>query len=810
MEEKYVCIHGHFYQPPRENAWLEAVEIQDSAHPYHDWNRRITAECYSANAYSRILDDEGRIRWIVNNYEKISFNFGPTLLAWMEKNDPDVYGAILEADANSRRRFSGHGSALAQAYNHMILPLGSRRDKETQVRWGIRDFAHRFGREPEGMWLPETAVDTETLEVLAEQGIAFTILSPHQAAESRSGKEQEWRDVSDGSIDPKAPYVQHLPGGGRIAVFFYDGPISRAVAFEDLLTDGEALAGRLAGGFADRDGPQLLHIATDGESYGHHSPHGDMALAYALQFIESEGLAQLTNYGEFLEKHPPDQEVRIRENTSWSCRHGVERWRSDCGCQSGEHPGWHQRWRAPLREALDMLRGELDPVFAEAAGRHLADPWKARDDYIEVINDRSVEAVEAFLKRHGRRARSPADNVRILKLLEMQRHAVLMYTSCGWFFDEISGIETVQVIQYAGRAIQLCEDLFGGDLEDRFLEALAKAPSNLPEHRNGRGIYEKFVRPSRVDLKRVAAHYAIRSIFEDHPETASVFCCSVSQKEYHSAQAGKTALAAGRVEIASDITQESESMRFGVFYAGDHHLTCGLSGDLGEKDFGDLVRELFDGFERADFTRITQLIGEGFDGSLYTLKSLFKDGQRRILNVILGRKIDDALSVYRHVYEPNVPLMRFLKDSDTPVPEPLCASGRFVLNSELKEALDRREIDPGKVTDLLKEADLAGIAVDAGTLEYTLRKNLEGLADAFAKAPEQEGLLEKLAQGVDLVYALPFDVNLRKLQNVHYEVKNSVYPEIRRRAERGEADLGEWIERFETLCAQLNLHPGNG
>ncbi len=805
MEEKYICIHGHFYQPPRENAWLEAVEVQDSAHPYHDWNRRITAECYSANAYSRILDESGRIEEIVNNYEKISFNFGPTLLAWMERSVPDVYGAVLEADKKSADRYSGHGSALAQAYNHMIMPLANRRDKQTQVLWGIRDFSRRFGREPEGMWLPETAVDIETLEVLSELGLSFTILSPYQAARTRAEGEKEWQDVSDGTIDPKEPYRQNLPGGKSIDIFFYDGPISRAVAFEDLLKDGEVFAERLASGFTERTAPQLLHIATDGESYGHHSAHGDMALAYALHFIESEKLARLTNYGEFLENHPPTREVEIKENSSWSCSHGVERWRSDCGCHSGANPKWHQRWRAPLRDALDFLRDELARIYESKGGEFLKDPWKARDDYIHVVLDRSTESIEAFMDRHCKGARRPSDKVRILKLLEIQRHALLMYTSCGWFFDEISGIETVQIIQYAGRAIQLHEDLYGGDLESRFLEKLSEAESNIPEHGNGRKIYQKFVQPAMVDLKRVAAHYAISSLFEDHAERVSVFCCSASQKEYRSSEAGRARLAAGQVEITSDITQESENIRFVVFYAGDHQLSCGLSKDIAEGVFSDLMAQLFDTFDRADFTEVMQLTGEAFEGSLYSLKSLFKDGQRKILNVILEKKIADALSVYRHVYEPNVPLIRFLKDSSTPIPPPLYASGQFVLNSELDTELDRRDINYERITDQLREAELAGISLDAKTLEYTLRKNLEKKADAFQENPKSQVILQDIVNGVELVYALPFDVNLRKLQNIVHEVKIRNHEDMKRKAEQGDKEAAAWVELFENLCGQLNL-----
>ena len=237
--EKYVCIHGHFYQPPRENPWLEYVEVQDSAAPYHDWNERITAECYGRNATARILNHEGRIEKIVNNYSRISFNFGPTLLSWMRDQIPWVHDAIVEADRQSRKRYSGHGSAIAQVYNHMILPLANPRDKLTQVIWGIRDFEFRFGRRPEGMWLSETAADIETLDAMAQSGIRFTILSPYQASKVRELGKRNWRDVNGGRVDPTVPYRVNLPGGRSIAVFFYDGPVSRAVYFERLLDSGE-------------------------------------------------------------------------------------------------------------------------------------------------------------------------------------------------------------------------------------------------------------------------------------------------------------------------------------------------------------------------------------------------------------------------------------------------------------------------------------------------------------------------------------------------------------------------------------------
>ena len=498
---RWLCIHGHFYQPPRENPWLDTVEAEGSAWPYPNWNERITAECYAPNAAARILDPEGRIERIVNNYARISFNFGPTLLAWLASHQPGVYRAILDADRMSRERYSGHGSALAQPYNHTILPLSNRRDKRTQILWGLHDFETRFGRSAEGVWLPETAVDLESLDLLAEQGIRFTILEPHQARRVRPLGEDgaAWTEVSGGRIDTAVPYEVRLPSGRRMALFFYDGPTSRAVAFEGLLSSGERFAERLLSGVpigADR--PRLAHIATDGETYGHHHRFGEMALSYALHLVEANGLARVTNYGELLAAAPPEQEVEIHENTSWSCAHGVDRWRADCGCHTGGGPGWNQAWRAPLRHALDGLRDDLIPRYEAEAGKTFADPWAARDDYISLLLDRSPESEAAFFARQAGRQPEGEARVRALQLLEMQRHALLMYTSCGWFFNDLAGIETIQILRYAGRAVQLAEKLFGDAFEESFLRRLEEGRSNVPENGTGRDLYDRHVRPSMM------------------------------------------------------------------------------------------------------------------------------------------------------------------------------------------------------------------------------------------------------------------------------------------------------------------------
>jgi alpha-amylase/alpha-mannosidase (GH57 family) len=502
--ETYVCIHGHFYQPPRENPWLETVEQQESAHPYHDWNERITAECYAPNAASAIVDHHDWATRTINNYSKISFNFGPTLLSWMQTHKAEVYQAILDADQMSRDRFGGHGSAIGQIYNHMIMPLASRRDKKTQAIWGIRDFEKRFGRFPEGMWLPETAVDLETLEVLAELNIKFTILSPHQLQRVKEIGFGEWQDVSGGRIDPTMAYLCCLPSGRSINIFVYDGLISQAVAFGDLLNNGESFAKKLLGAFnSHRSWPQIVHIATDGETYGHYRRQGNIALANCAVSIDSSNSAVLTNYGQYLQKHPPTHMIEIVENSSWSCAHGIERWRADCGCQSGMHPGWTQAWRNPLREAMDWLRDRVAAIYDKEAGLYLRDPWEAREDYIELMLDRSPERVAGFFARHLRDKLAAAEQERVLTLLEMQKNAMLVYTSCGWFFDDIAGIEAVQIMRYAARAMQLAEEVQGISLEPDYRRILATAPSNV--HENGVRTYDLLVKSARMDPSRVIA-----------------------------------------------------------------------------------------------------------------------------------------------------------------------------------------------------------------------------------------------------------------------------------------------------------------
>src|SRR5258705_3424809 len=804
---RYLCVHGHFYQPPRENPFLEAIELQDSAYPYHDWNERVASECYAPNATSRILDGEQCIIQLVNNYSRISFNFGPTLLSWIEQKAPKTYDSLREADTSSRERYSGHGSAVAQAYNHMIMPLANCRDKITQVKWGIRDFEYRFGRLPEGMWLPETAVDTETLDVLAANGIKFTIPAPRQAKRIRKRGSRSWQDVSGDRVDPSRAYLVQLPSKRTISVFFYDGPISQGVAFERLLDNGQRFADRLNSGFSDaRQWPQLVHIATDGESYGHHHRFGEMALSYALHHIETNKLAQLTNYGEFLERHPADHLAEIVNNSSWSCVHGVERLRTSCGCNSGGHAGWKQEWRAPLRAALDWLRDELAPFYEQKAGPLLKDVWAARDEYVQVILNRAEENVRNFLHNHATHPLGNEEQVAALKLLEMQRHAMLMYTSCGWFFDEVSGLETVQVIQYAGRAIRLAQDLGAKCIESGFMERLAAAKSNLPEHGDGKQIYEKWIKPAFVSTDQLAGHYAISSLFEPFGERTKIFCYNVQREDYELDVEGKQKLAIGRARFSSEITREAASLGFAVMHLGDHNIAGGVSRFEKMEDYDQLKSTLMDSFSKADTTLVLQSLTEKFANNTFALRTLFGDEQRKIVDVILKESLATAAAAYRGIYENQAPLIRFLNGLGIPVPPAFQSAAQIALNSQLKRAFEQREPDLDAIQSYLKEAAATSIALDVPGLEYAIRRRLETEAEVFAAVPSNQEVVQKLTTLLKFVSTLPFPVVLWEVQNICYGPLIRSMDELREQAQAENATTKNLFEALALLRENLRIN----
>jgi alpha-amylase/alpha-mannosidase (GH57 family) len=745
---RFVTIHGHFYQPPRENPWLEAVEVQDSAAPFHDWNERITAECYAPNTAARRVDHANRILDVVDNFEKISFNIGPTLCAWLEREAPDVYQKIVEADRASVRARDGHGNALAQVYNHMIMPLATRRDKVTQVAWGLADFRARFGREPEGMWLPETAVDSETLDVLAEAGVKFTILGPSQAARIRQG-DGAWEEIA-GGVDPSQAYRWRGPGGHDLALFFYDGPISRAIAFDDLLERGERFVAGLQAAFSDkREGPQLVHVATDGESYGHHRRFGEMALAAAVRQLEAGQTAALTNYGAFLATHPPTHEVEIREATSWSCAHGVERWRSDCGCRI--RGDWHQRWRAPLRASLDWLREEIDAFYESRASAWLKDPWLARDQYVDVVLDRSAERLEAFFVRHQRVALDAAARLEVRRLLEMERNRLLMYTSCGWFFDEISSIEPVQILRYAAMAIQYLADLGGPRLEAEMARRLAEAPSNVPAFRTGGVVWARLIRPAVVDLRRVVAHYAIIGLLEAWPEEATVHAYRVRRLDEAGQGAGGTAFRLGHVRVSSTITGDVRDAVYAVLHFGGHDFVCGVRSWEDATVYAAVKEDLRRRYDRGTVADVVRAMDERFPGGSFSLTDLFLDERRGVLTSVTRATLQRHEETYRQMWEENRKLVHYLRQADAPIPEALRLVARHVLEEQILAELARVEAQgeraalPDRMFELAGEAAALGLTLDLEAGRPLALRLVRRTLAAVADSPTPGRVAEALA-----------------------------------------------------------------
>ena len=766
MARRYVCLHGHFYQPPRENPWIEEVEVQDSAAPFHDWNERIAAECYGPNGAARLKTAAGRIFDIVNNYKHLSFNFGPTLLAWLERRSQTIYRTILEADAQTR-------NAIAQAYNHSILPLCNDRDLRTQIRWGTADFRSRFGRAPEGMWLPETACDSRTLQALADEGLKFTVLSPYQATRVRP-PEGEWRDARGAQFDPTRPYRIRLPKGGHFPVFFYDGPIARAVAFGEALGRDDDLVRRLESGFASGRGhDEVLVVAVDGETFGHHRKGGDEVLAGALRKLQQRSDVELVNLARALELCEPTWEAEIVEGASWSCSHGLERWRSDCGCAAGGAQGWRQHWRAPLRAALDGLRDALAELYQHEAGTLLRDPWEARDAFIEVVLDPERAKAEAFLAAHGARVLDAEASVRALKLLEMQRQAMLMFTSCGWFFSEVSGIETVQILKYAARALQLAREAAGADLEPAFLKALEKAPSNVREQHDARRVYETQVKPSVASLESVAAHYAIASLVEGFPRRDRIFCYEVSTSSRRREDAGTATLSVARIELKSLVTRERLDLSSCVLHFSGADFRCGIR-PFDPQRHAAAQDQLFHAFARMSLAQVVREIDRAFPGRDYTLRDLFLDERRHVANQLLRETMQRYESDYLTIYESNRRLIDFLREIDSPVPRPLQVAADVAVTRAVLQTVDA--LETGRVEVPAAQAELLGIAQLAARLNARIDANAvrvpfqAALLKTFERAlTGQREAAAHVADLVELGGRIGLHLDLWALQNRAWE-----------------------------------------
>ena len=742
----FLTIHGHFYQPPRENPWLEAIEFQESALPFHDWNERINKECYNPNSFSKIVDNRNRILDVVNNYEYMSFNFGPTLLSWMDKHAPHTYERIIKADIESRAEHNGHGNAMAQVYNHIIMPLANEHDKETQIKWGIYDFEYRFGRKPEGIWLAETAVDDETLRLCEENGIKFVVLSPYQALKIREENYKDWQDVSWGNIDPARSYRYNIKSaeGKFIDLFFYDGAISRSVAFDELLKDGNKFIKRLKEGVSNlRNYPQLVNIATDGESYGHHTKFGDMALAYVVKIKAEEEGFKITNYAEYLSKYRSNWEVDIKQASSWSCFHGVGRWKEDCGCSTGGHPGWNQKWRKPLRDALDYLRDEFVEIFETEGAKYFDNVWDVRNAYIEVILDRSRVTLNKFQNEFFHAGLSDEDKVRAMELLEIQRQCMLMYTSCGWFFSEISGIETVQIMKYAARAMQLAGKFSSKNFEERFLEILSEAKSNIQEFGTGRDIFERFVKPSIVSLKQIAALWAISSICRDFEDEENLYCYTITKKDYKKSTKDNSTFVTGNISITSNITQQKTDYMFALVHysGGDFH--CAIK--RYSEDFPQLKQKLEEIFETTSITEIIRALDENFGKEYFTLKDIFIEERRHILEQLLKEKMEHFSQMYQDIYNQGKSSIYQMKKLGVEIPEEFKIATKYALSKKFNDLVIKADgfMEP-EIVKTAQEIDLE--AKELGIKLYKEQAN-----KIFAKKIEQN--ISKLAYSMEIQQA---------------------------------------------------------
>ena len=737
----------------------------------------------------------------------MSYNFGPTLLSWMEQFAPLTYERIIKADIESISEHNGHGNAIAQVYNHIIMPLANEHDKETQIKWGIRDFEYRFGRKPEGMWLAETAVDDDTLRILEANGIKFTILSPYQADKFKKKGDKEWTDVSWGNIDPARSYKYNIKSapGKSIDLFFYDGAISRSVAFDELLKDGNKFIKRLKEGVSDcRDFPQIVNIATDGESYGHHTKFGDMALAYVLKVKAKDEGFKITNYAEYLEKYRSDCEVEIKQASSWSCFHGVGRWKEDCGCSTGGHPGWNQKWRKPLREALDYLRDELVIIFEQEGPKYFDNVWEVRNKYIDVILDRNEMNVKKFQQENFKPDLSDEQKVHAMELLEIQRQAMLMYTSCGWFFSEISGIETVQIMKYAARAMQLATKFSNKDLETHFLEILSDAKSNIPEHGTGKDIFERFVKPSIVTTKQIASLWALSSLYQDFEDEESVYCYTIKKEAYKKVQKGSSTFVVGHIEIQSKITLQKSNVMFALmqYSGGDFH--CAIKEYSDDFEFNKIKTNLIKTFLMNPLTEIIRAMDECFGKEYFTLKDIFIEERRKILQILLKGKLEKFSQTYQVMYDEGKGSIYHLQGLGLKIPDEFKISAAYALSHKFNDIvvhsggfLDEDSIQ--QATDLNYEAKKIDIQLDKTPSNKIFSKkilqNINRLVHSF-EIQQADVLLEIF----DNINKLELQIDISEAQNIYF---SKIYHKIGDIIESGTATKRSSNKKFIEMLLEI-------
>ncbi len=740
---KFFVLHGHFYQPPREDPWWMSISRQDSAYPNHDWNDKIYWECYLPNATARIFDRDSKIIQMVNNYSYINFDFGPTLFLWLREKHPDFIRLIKEADLKSMERNNGHGNAIAQPFNHMIMPLASDRDKDTQLFWGLRFFESVFNRKSEGIWLPEAACNYATLKHLKNHNIKYIILAPNQVEKVRKIGKKEWQDVSDGSVDVGLSYRIFLDKDKNdyIDCFFYQGDISHAISFQHIMHSAQSCAKRISSSYSANS---FLSLATDGETFGHHHPFSEMCLAYLMKYELSSEKIEPINYGKFLEDNPPKHEAFIKEGegglgTSWSCSHGVRRWYDDCGCKTVNKPGWNQSWRKPLRDSLDWLSEELDKIFVSIGSEVLNNPWEARNDFIEIIIEPSDKSLEEFIGKHCKDIERASS---ALKLLDMEHMRMLYYTSCGWFFDEISGIEPVQNLNYAARAIQLAREISGVDLEEVFLERLKLAKSNLDEFKDGRGVYERFVKPKIQSWDNYLSSYLIRNSFF---ETSSDFYkFKIEEHDKQKITQGDSELEFGAITIKDNISLDESKKIYIVLKKREDDRECFLR-DFEDDVYKEIKDRFQDGIWISDKKRLKELLNNFFSDRCYRVKDIYPTEQERILGEIFRDKKDHIFNILGDIWDNNVELMEEYRDIGLLLPYEMHLLGASIIHNQIKEILelfkntrDLKKID--QLKNLFIKIDKMRLDMDMDEVGRIVTDIASEISEEILKNPNTENV----------------------------------------------------------------------
>ena len=778
MKNKYVIIHGHFYQPPRENPWTGEIERQDSAHPFNDWNERIAAECYTPNTASRVLNEKSLINDIINNYEYFSFNFGATLLQWLEKHAKDTYHKIIEADQRSVKKHNGHGNALAQVYNHVIMPLANDDDKRTQIEWGIKDFEHRFGRKAEGIWLAETAINQRTVEILMEYNIKFIILSPHQADKIRAFNSSSWIDVSSGLIDTRVPYrIFQKDGKGKnnpdqyLDVFFYNAGLSSAVGFEHLLRDSVRFADSIQAAFdAWSSQPQAVFIATDGESYGHHEKNADMCFSSFVSREIHHRDFEITNLGHYLEMNPPQFEVILKsgpngEGTAWSCAHGVGRWSRDCGCSDGGLFGWNQKWRTPFREAMNYLRDECNKVYQDFLGPYCKDLKRMRNDYITVMLN--PQQRDAFLKKHIKYRKKLDDPSMVFKLLDAQHFCQLIFTSCAWFFADISRLEPVQNLKYAARAIEILKTFTSREIGSNFIAILQKANSNVHEVPTGKDVYEKYVMPSVCHPEMIIGNFAIESFIYQEVKERKIFFYTIDPVLHEKKEDDSTPVFKGMVKLTNDITGYVDSFIYYLFVPSYREIRCYILNSDESIEFNiSPVDTLED--------TISSLAHHHF----YTIKDLIGYNREHLIQLAMKEEMQRLKRTFNEIYRKNIDLLETLKQYDLDLPNVLKEICSYALTHTIHKDIKRLNkkhynkrsySDYTVIKDLFLYAQHLGLKINPTMLEEDINQVI---------ISKMQGLRQKLNKDVALSIVdflsmgeeLGLHLNQFKMQNIIYQL----------------------------------------